>query len=606
MNTDLWIALTVLAGMLALFVMNRWRLDLIALIGLLALVLSGVVTTTEAVAGFSDPVVLMIAALFVVGAGLFRTGVADALGRRVERLAGDSSIRLLVVVMLVTALLSGLLSSTGTVAVMLPVVLAIARRRGLNPSQLLMPVAFASLLGGMLTLIGTPPNLIVSAQLVQSELPGFGFFSFTAPGLVMLLVGMAYMLTIGRWLLPERTGEGGADAAGPGWKELFAHYRLDEQLQHLRVPKGSRLAAADVNSSELRSRFGVTVLAIASTTPRGRFVRKAEPGTMVRDDDDLYVVGREAAIAEVVERFGLEVVTEQPSLPAELLLVDAVVPPRSGFIGKSLRQLRLHSGAGVTVLAQRTAGSEDLLLDLDRPLAAGDALLMTGRAQALREAARSRRDLVLLEDLQDDGSERLHLAPVALAILAGMMVLMTTGFVSNVIAVMLAAVALVVSRCVRVEEAYRSINFEAVVLIAAILPMATALEKTGGLAMASEALMASTGQFGPLAVMAVLFVFTAGLSQVVSNTATTVLVAPVALQAAIALGVSPYALLMTIAIAASSAFVTPVASPVNTLVLSAGGYRFMDFVRVGLPLQILMLLGTLLVVPLFFPLSASV
>ena len=602
MNTDLLISLAVLVGMLALFVSNRWRLDLVALVGLLALVLTGVVTTAEAVAGFSDPVVLMIAGLFVVGAGLFRTGVADALGRRVEGLAGASPLRLVAVIMLVTAVLSALLSSTGTVAVMLPVVLAIARRRGLNASRLMMPVAYAALLGGMLTLIGTPPNLIVSGQLVSSGLPGFGFFSFAAPGLVMLAIGTAYMLTVGRALLPDRTSEGESEPGGPGWKELFAQYGLDEQLQQLRVPRGSLLASADVSSSELRSRYGVTVLAIASTTPRGRFVRKAEPGTMIRDDDDLYVVGRAEAIAAVVDRFGLRVVDAHARLPAELLLVDAVVPPRSAFIGRTLRKLRLHTGVGVTVLAQRSAGSGELLLDLDRPLAAGDALLMTGSPRALREAARSRHDLVLLEDLQDDGSERAHRAPVALAILAAMMLLMTTGAVGNVIAVLLAAVALVITGCVRIEEAYRSINFEAVVLIAAILPMATALDKTGGLAMASEALMASTGDFGPLAVMAVLFVFTAGLSQVVSNTATTVLVAPVALQAALALEVSPYALLMTIAIAASSAFATPVASPVNTLVLSAGGYRFMDFVRVGLPLQLLTLIATLLVVPLFFPL----
>jgi di/tricarboxylate transporter len=433
-------------------------------------------------------------------------------------------------------------------------------------------------------------------------MPGFGFFSFAAPGLVMLAIGIGYMLLVGRWLLPDHHGEGRAGDSGPGWRELFAQYGLDEQLQQLRVPSGSLLAAADVSSSELRSRYGVTVLAIASTTRRGRFVRKAEPGTMIRDNDDLYVVGRAESIAAVADRFGLRVVTERARLPAELLLVDAVVPPRSAFVGRSLRRLRLHSGVGVTVLAQRTAGSGELLLDLDRPLAAGDALLMTGSPRALREAARSRHDLVLLEDLQDDGSERAHLAPAALTILAGMMLLMTTGAVGNVIAVLLAAVALVISGCVRIEEAYRSINYEAVVLIAAILPMATALDKTGGLAVAADALMASSESFGPLAVMAVLFVFTAGLSQVVSNTATTVLVAPVALQAASALDVSPYALLMTIAIAASSAFATPVASPVNTLVLSAGGYRFMDFVRVGLPLQLLLLGATLLVVPVFFPL----
>ena len=603
MSLSFWTSLAILAVMLALFVSNRWRLDLVALMGLLALVLTGVITTAEAVAGFSDPVVLMIAGLFVVGAGLFRTGVADALGRRVEKLAGASPMRLVAVIMLVTAVLSGLLSSTGTVAVMLPVVLAIARRRDINPSRLLMPVAYAALLGGMLTLIGTPPNLIVSGQLSQSGLEPFGFFSFSAPGLVMLLIGMAYMLLFGRALLPDRRTESGhRRVADPGWTELFAQYGLKEQLRQLRVPGGCLLAAADVSSSELRSRFGVTVRAIASTTDRGRFVRKAEPGTMIRDQDDLFVVGRAQAIAAVVDRFGLRVVAEQASLPAELLLVDAVVPPRSAFVGRTLRQLRLHSGAGVTVLAQRTAGSQELLLDLDRPLAAGDALLLTGSAKALQQTARSRHDLVLLEDLQDDVSERAHLAPIAIAIMLGMMLLMTSGLVGNVIAVMLAAVALVLTGCVRIEEAYRAINFEAVVLIAAILPMATALDKTGGLALASDALLAASGDFGALAVMAVLFVFTAGLSQVVSNTATTVLVAPVALQAALALEVSPYAMLMTIAIAASSAFATPVASPVNTLVLSAGGYRFMDFVRVGLPLQLVMLAATLLVVPLFFPL----
>ncbi len=602
MSIELWISLAVLAGMLALFVTNRWRLDLVALIGLLVLVLTEVITTAEAVAGFSAPVVLMIAGLFVVGAGLFRTGVADALGRRVERLAGESPTRLIAVMMLVTAVLSALLSSTGTVAVMLPVVLAIARRRSISPSRLLMPVAYAALLGGMLTLIGTPPNLIVSRQLVQSGLEGFGFFTFTAPGLVMLMVGIGYMLLVGRLLVPDRGGEPDARTQAPEWMELFAQYGLNDQLQQLRVPRGCLLAAADVSSSELRSRYGVTLLAIASTTTKGRFVRKAEPGTMIRDEDDLYVVGRPDLIARVVSRFGLRVVAEHAQLPDDLLLVDAVVPPRSAFVGRTLRQLRLHSGAGVTVLAQRAAASEELLLDLDRPLAAGDALLLTGSPKALRETARSRHDLVLLADLQEDDGERRHKAPLAIGVMLGMMLLMSFGWVSNVIAVMLAAVMLVLTGCVRIEEAYRSINFEAVVLIAAILPMATALEKTGGLTLASEALLAGSGQFGPIAVMAVLFVFTAGLSQVISNTATTVLVAPVALQAALALEVSPYAMLMTIALAASSAFMTPVASPVNTLVLSAGGYRFMDFVRVGLPLQVVMLVATLLVVPIFFPL----
>lgn len=601
MNTSLLTAVGILLVMLALFVSNRLRLDLVALMGLLALTLTGLVTTSEALAGFADPVVLMIAALFVVGAGLFQTGVADALGRRVEAMAGQSLIGLTAVIMLVTALLSGFLSSTGTVAVMLPVVLAIARRRQISPSRLLMPLAYAALLGGMLTLIGTPPNLVVTAQLEQAGIEPFGFFSFALPGLVMLAVGLVYVLIAGPWLLVERK-PACAEPGQPSWCELFAQYGLDQQLQHLRVPQHSLLGSADVNSSELRSRFGVTVLAIASTTPKGRFVRKAEAGTMIRDHDDLYVVGAAEAVAGIVDRFGLRLVQRQAELPASLLLVDAVVPPRSAFIGRNLRQLRLHSGAGVTVLAQRSGGSDEVFLDLDRPLAAGDSLLLTGSAKALKRTARSRRDLLLLADLQSEVSQRAHLAPVAIAIMLAMMLAMTFGVVDNVIAVLLAAVALILTRCVNIEEAYRSINWEAVVLIAAILPMATALDKTGGLALAADALMAGTGSYGPLAVMAVLFIFTAGLSQVVSNTATTVLVAPIALQAALALDVNPYALLMTIAIAASSAFATPVSSPVNTLVLSAGGYRFSDFLRFGVPLQVLMLIATLIAVPLLFPL----
>jgi di/tricarboxylate transporter len=279
------------------------------------------------------------------------------------------------------------------------------------------------------------------------------------------------------------------------------------------------------------------------------------------------------------------------------------VPPRSSFVDRSLRELRLHSGAGVTVLAQRPAGEAAEPADLDRPLKAGDALLLTGTGKAIGRAARAPRDLVLLGELPQDQEYDRRRAPVAIGILVLMMLAMSLGLMANVTAVLLAAVLLVLSGCVNMSEAYRSINFESVVLIAAILPVATALDQTGGLALASEALLTMTGGFGPLALMAALFIFTAGLSQVVSNTATTVLVAPIAIQAALSLDLNPQAILITVAIAASSAFATPVASPVNTLVLSAGGYRFTDFARVGIPLQLVMLVVTLLIVPMLFPLQ---
>lgn len=601
MSGELVYVLVVLAAMLALFVSNRFRLDLVALMGLLALALGGVISTSEALAGFAEPVVLMIAALFVVGAGLFQTGVADALGRQVERLAGYGVTALTAVIMLVTAILSAFLSSTGTVAVMLPVVLAIARRQRIHPSRLLLPVAFAALLGGMLTLIGTPPNLIVSDQLAQAGLPAFGFFDFTAPGLVMLIIGMACMLVLAPRLIPERSSGDGSPAP-PGWVELFENYGLQESLVRLSVPESSLLAAADINSTELRSRFGVTVIAIVSRTRHGRFARKAEPGSIIRDNDLLHVVGRAEAIAQVIEQFGLKRIDGHAELPQPLELIDALVPPRSSFIGRSLRDLRLHSGAGITVLAQRAPGQDGRPADLDRSLAAGDALLMTGNAKSMRRLARGQRDLVLLGELSGENELDLRKAPIALGLLVLMMLAMTFGWLANVTAVLLAAVLLVLTRCVSMDEAYRSINFEAVVLIAAILPMATALDRTGGLELAAGQLLDLTGDHGPLVLMATLFVFTAALSQVVSNTATTVLVAPIAIQAALSLEINPHAIVMTVAIAASAAFATPVASPVNTLVYSAGNYRFTDFARIGIPLQVMLLVGTLIVVPLLFPL----
>ncbi len=601
MFQDLHIALAVLVGMLLLFVSNRLRLDLVAVLGLLALTLSGVLTSAEALAGFSDPVVLMIAGLFVVGAGLFRTGVADALGRQVERLAGQGIHRLTLAIMLVTAFLSAFLSSTGTVAVMLPVVLAIARRRRISPSRLLMPLAFAALLGGMLTLIGTPPNLIVSGQLEQAGLEPLGFFSFTLPGLVMLALGTVSMLILAPRLVPERKGRI-ADDEQPAWSELFEQYGLKERMASLRVPANSALVCSNLTGSELRSSFGVTVMAIISHTDRGGFIHRAGADSVIHADDELIVIGREQDVAEAATRYGLERLPKPAQLPQPLGLVDALVPPRSEFIGRSLRELRLRSGLGVTALAQRSAGDAGQPVDLDRPLQVGDALLLTGSSRGLQRLSHSRGRLVLLGDPEREQDLDWRKAPLAIAILLGMMLAMTFGWMANVSAVLLAAALLVLTRCLDMEQAYRSINFESVILIAAILPMATALDKTGAMAMAADGLMGLTGQAGPLMLMAALFVFTAGLSQIVSNTATTVLVAPIAIQAALTLGVNPQAVLITVAIAASSAFATPVASPVNTLVLGAGGYRFTDFARVGIPLQLVLLAATLVVVPWLFPL----
>ncbi len=600
MSTELLTVLAILGVMLTLMISNRLRLDLIALVALLALFFAGVIDVGEALAGFSEPVVLMIAGLFVVGAGLFRTGVAAWIGRRMESVAGESPRRLIAVIMLVTALLSAFLSSTGTVAVMLPVVLAIARDRGISPSLLLIPVAFAALLGGMMTLIGTPPNLIVSSQLAAAGMDPFGFFDFTPAGVVMLTIGMAFMVWVGPWLIPERRAAAAPDRT-PSWQEMLADYGIDRHVAHLRLPRGCALANQQLTTTDLRSSHGVTVMVIRSRTAAGRVARKAEPGSVLSANDEVYVTGTDECIDRAIKRFGLERLTSEPELPQKLVLVDALVPPRSSFIGKTLRDLRLHSGAGVLVLAHRPAGKDSIPPDLDLPLAAGDALLMTGREQSLRRLSRSARDLVMIGGDGLEEKPRLTLAPVAVAVMLAMMLVMTFELVPNVIAVLAAALTLVLTRCLTMNEAYQAVNWESVVLIAAVLPMATALDNTGGIALASQALLAIAGDLGPLALMAALFIFTSVLSQIISNTATTVLVAPIGLSAGLAMGIDPHALMMTVAIAASTAFATPVASPVNTLVLNPGGYRFTDFARVGIPLQVLLLIATLIVVPLIFP-----
>ncbi len=601
MTSELLMLLVILGVTLALFVSSRFRLDLIAVAALLALFATGLVDVDEALAGFSHPLVIMIAGLFIVGGGLFRTGVADAMGRWLERTAGRGMRSMMVSVMLVAAALSAFISSTGTVAVLIPVVIALAHARKVSPSKLMIPLAFGSLFGGMLTLIGTPPNLIVSAARADTDAGAFGFFDFTLPGLFMLAVGIGFFSLFGHRLIPDRS-ERGRPAGDVDEHELADEYRLTDHLARLSVPGDSPLRGLSLIDSAMRTRYGVTALAISSQTARGRQTRRAESGSVIRAGDQLVVAGDGEAIVQLCESLGLERVDDNPELPTSVHLLEAVIPPRSRFSGKTLRELRLHSGAGVTVLAHRPIRHEPIAPpDLDRPLEIGDAVLVTGRVPALQRLAENARDLVLLGGDLSLRTRRTAKAPIAIAVMALMLIAMTLNLVPNVIAVLAATVAMLFSRCLTVEEAFGGINWESVILIAAILPMATALENTGGMALAASALLELAQGFGPYALLVAVFVLTSGLSQLVSNTATTVLAAPIALSAATAMGINPDTVLITVAIAASTAFATPVASPVNTLVYNPGEYRFADFARVGIPLQLLILVATLVVVPLIFP-----
>jgi di/tricarboxylate transporter len=605
MTGEIFLVFVILAITVLLFLSDRLRLDLVALMSLLALSLTGILTPAESLAGFADPVVIMIAGLFVVTGAMFRTGLADRFGRLLGRIAGTSRARTTAVVMLGTGALSGLVSTTGTVALMLPVTSSLARNARLSPSLLLLPLAVAALLGGLLTLIATPPNIIVSNQLTAAGYAPFGFFDFTPVGMVMLGLGTVVLVIFGALLLPTRApvdrpagAEGVATLAGA---ELTRGYALTPGAR-LQVPATSPLVGVSPAAAELRRRYRVNIIAIRR--PRGRAGRlervsrtAEEP---LRAGDELDVQGAGDAIARLLAEQGLH---RAPATgDSDRVLAEVLLTPRSRLVGRTLADVRFRSRYQLNVLSVRRQGAaiEDDLAGV--PLRFADTLLVAGSPKRIDMLRNEGGDFVVIArsaDVRAPGGLSRH-EVAALAILAGMLVLLTLELVPAAIAVLLAAVAMVLAGCLDMTAAYRDINWETVVLIAAILPMATAMQKTGGVDLVATQLTRLGGS-GPVLMMAAIYVLTGLMSSFISNTATAALVAPLALAAALELGVSPYPLLMTVAVASSTAFATPVSTPANMLVLGPGDYRFADFARVGLPLQLLFGIVTLLVVPLLFP-----
>lgn len=592
-----------------LFVSDRLRLDVVAILVILALMLSGLLSSNEALAGFGDPVVILIAGLFVVGEGLFRTGVAFAIGNWLMRAGGTSETRMMILLMLVVAGLSAFMSSTGAVAIFIPVSLNLAAKAGIQPSRLLMPIAFASLIGGMLTLIGTPPNLVVSTQLTREGLEGFGFFEFTPIGLLVLITGIVYMVFWGRKRLFQDISESRKPVKNRlSLRDLIEAYDIYDRFHRLRITGESAIAGMTVAQALLRSRYGVTVLGIERQQQRRTKIMPARTQTELRVADTLLVVDTAGELDRIVRTEKLEdlhIEKEYGSFAAqELGMAEVLLTPRSTLIGRTLSKNRFRQRYGLTVLGILRNGTPLKGNLVQTKLLFGDSVLVGGlwRKIALLQDEHENFLVLNLPREMDEIAPNRDKAPWALGIIGGMLLLMTFKLMPSVAAVLLAALMMVFTRCVSMKNAYASINWESLVLIAGMLPMATALEKTGGIELIVNGLVGSLGELGPLALMTGLFLLTSIFSQVISNTATTVLVAPIATMAAANMEISPYPLLMTVAIAASTAFSTPVASPVNTLVLGPGGYKFNDFVKIGIPLQLLVMVLTLLAVPMLFPL----
>lgn len=603
------ITLIVLCLTIVMFIWGKVRGDIVALLALAVLMVAGILTPAEALAGFSSTVVIMMAGLFVVGGAILKTGLARAAGNRMMGLARGNETRAFVLVMLTTSFIGAFVSNTGTVALMMPIVVSMAATAGFNSSRLLMPLAFAGSMGGMLTLIGTPPNLVIDETLTDNGFQGLSFFSFLPVGLIVIVIGVLFLLPASKRLVKQQQNRS-RRRRGKSLNDLVEEYQLLDNLYRYQVPPDSSMIGQNVMKLNPKRRFGITIIEIRNVkrSPLGmvRDVNQSivSGSSVIEGGDVLYLMGDSDGMARMAEAYGLKEISGARLDFYEIGLAEIVVLPSSRLTGSSLSESRLREKYKVNVLGIRRGDSyiSDGLGDIR--LHNGDVLLVQAQWDDLTSLNSDNNDWVVMGS-PDKVSERVtfdYKAPAAAIIMVLMVLAMVFGWVAPVTAVMIAALLTIVTGCFRkVEDAYKTINWESLVLIAAMMPMSTALEKTGVSAMVSEGLVSTLGSFGPLALLAGIYFTTSLLTMFISNTATAVLMAPIALVAARHVGVSPYAFLMAVTLGASMCFASPFSTPPNALVMKAGHYTFMDYVRIGLPLQIIIGVVMTFVLPLLFP-----
>ena len=560
--------------------------------------------------------------LFIVGGGIFQTGLAKMIGSKVMVLAGKSQLRLFLLVMIVTSAIGMFVSNTGTVALMLPIVVSMAAAAGTSSRRLLMPLAFASSMGGMMTLIGTPPNLIVSDTLASAGFDSLSFFSFLPVGLITLVVGILYLLPATKLLTPKEKNND-KKKGGKSLKDLVKEYGVTDNLFRVHIKDhNSKAIGQTVADLNIYREYGINVLELRRSAGQNRFVRTvnqqlASPDLVMKQNDVLYLSGDPHMITKFAEDYSLRLLDKHTdeidgsSTNASMDFFDIgvaeiLIMPTSSMINRTIIDAGFRSKFSVNVLGIRRK-KDYILNDLGSvKMHDGDVLLVQG---AWKDIARMKNEsnnwVVLGEPLQEASKVTLdHKAPIAAAIMIGMIVMMVVESipVAPVTSVLLAAILMVVTGCVRsVEAAYKTINWQTIVLFAAMLPMSIALEKTGVSEMISNGIVTGLGGSGPRLLLAGIYAATSVMTIFISNTVTAVLMAPIALQCAMQIGVSPVSFMYAVAVASSMCFASPFSTPPNALVMSAGQYTFMDYVKVGLPLQILMGIVMVVVLPMFFP-----
>lgn len=611
MSLELALVLAFLVAAIIMFVIDRPRMDAVGLIMIVGLPFTGAVSIAETTQGFADSTIIVLAALFVVGASLVRTGVARRIGDWIAVTAAGDEVRVLVLMMLAVAALGSLMGGTAVTALFIPIAQRISQSTGIAPGRLMMPISVAALVSGMLTLVATPVNLVVNAEMERRGVTPFGFFGITPFGLPLLLLAIGYMLATRR-LLPDRRSAEDAARGRPSLRTWIEEYALAEREYRARVTARSPLVGRRVDELDLRE-HAITLLAIERSRRVSADMIRPVAQTVIEAGDILLLDSRRSKeeAQSLAGQYALELLPLNPGKEyfsdraQEIGMVEVMLPPESTLVGTTIRAAEVRTEYGVSVIGLRR-GRKVIGGDYaDETLRVGDTLLLIGFWRDISRLAAGSTDVLVLNRPEefDEVLPAADRAPYAIGALVVMVGLMVSGIVPNAHAALLAALLMGLFGCIDLTSAYRAINWQSIVLIAGMLPFSIALQRTGGVDLAAEGLLALVGGAGPRVVLTALFCVTAGLGLFISNTATAVLIAPLAMAIGDDLGMKPYAFAMIVNLAASTAFMTPVSTPINTLVLAPGGYAFGDFVKLGVPFSIVVLVVSVLLVPILLPLQ---
>lgn len=596
MTPQIALTLAIIFGALIVFGTEKLRVDVVALLVLLTVGLTRLIGPGEVFAGFSNSAVITVWAVYIVSGGLFKTGVADILGKFILRLSGKNEVRLIAVIMLTCGLMSAFMNNVGATAMLLPAVVSVAKQTNIPVSKLLIPLSFSSLLGGKMTLIGTPANILATSIVEKYGLPTFGFFDFTPVGVVVLGTGILYMVLIGRRFLPIR------QPPGTGTSQIKGQLRT--YISEVRVLPGGNLSGRTLLEARLGADYELTVIALV----RGnRTITKLERTTIIEQNDILLIEGSAENLLRARKELGLVTANESKRhaeldklSEQEIGIVESTLAPRSSMVNRSLRSLNFRERYGFTVLAIRRQGEIITKRLRSIRLQFGDDLLLQGPRDRMQELEENN-DFLVLEPLEIPERRRRKM-PIAIGLMVSVVVLVLFANLDIAIAMVIGAVGMVLSGCLNMDEAYESIDWRTVFLVAGMLPLGTAMETTGTARYIADLMLNAIGNLGPMAALAGMYLLAALITQPMSNAAAMVLVVPIALDTAMGLGANHLTFTLAVIIGAATSFLTPVGHKANVLVFGPGGYKFFDYARVGALLTVFLFIVTMIALPIFFPL----